>query len=76
MAAVHEFDQPAPEGLSQLPAVIGPVQQSLPLPSAAPQITGLARKLKLTHVTADGFPAFDLTSVLVPVVEGDFSRLC
>jgi hypothetical protein len=35
------------------------------LPSAAPQITRLARELKLSDVTADCFPAFDLTSVLV-----------
>jgi hypothetical protein len=50
---------------SQLPAIVGPVQQRLPLPSAAPQITRLARKLKLPHVTADCFPAFDLPNVLV-----------
>ena len=41
------------------------MHQHLPLPSAAPQITGLARKLKLTHVSANCFPVFDLPSVLV-----------
>jgi hypothetical protein len=41
------------------------MQERLPLPSAARQITRLARKLKLSDVTADCFPAFDLPSVLV-----------
>jgi hypothetical protein len=46
--------------LSQLAAVVGPVQRRLPLPSAAPDIAGLAGKLELTHMTADCLPAFDL----------------
>jgi hypothetical protein len=50
---------------SQLATVIGPVQQRLPLPPAAPDIARLTRKLKLTHMTADCLPAFDLPSVLV-----------
>jgi hypothetical protein len=53
------------EFFSQLAAVVGPVEQRLPLPPAAPEIAGLARKLKLTHMTADCLPAFDLPSVLV-----------
>ena len=39
------------------------MQERLPLPFVARQITRLARKLKLTNVTADCPPAFDLTSV-------------
>jgi hypothetical protein len=39
------------------------MQERLPLPSVAREITRLARKLKLADVTADCFPAFDLTSV-------------
>jgi hypothetical protein len=49
----------------QFPAVVGPMQERLPLPSAARQITRLARKLKLSDVTTDCFPAFDLPHVLV-----------
>jgi hypothetical protein len=33
------------------------MQERLSLPSATPQITGLAGKLKLVNVTADCFPA-------------------
>jgi len=47
----------------QFPAVVGPMQERLPLPSAARQITRLARKLKLSDVTPDCFPAFDLSNV-------------
>ena len=36
------------------------MQERLPLPSVAREITRLARKLKLADVTADCFPAFDL----------------
>jgi hypothetical protein len=49
----------------QLPAVVRPMQERLPLPSATRQITRLARKLELSDVTADCFPAFDLPNVLV-----------
>ena len=41
------------------------MQEGLPLPSAAPQIAGLACKLKLMDVSADCFPAFDLAIVFV-----------
>jgi len=51
--------------LSELAAIVGPVQQRLALPPAAPDIARLARQLKLTHMTADCLPAFDLPSVLV-----------
>src|SRR5450755_4086297 len=50
---------------SQLATVVGPVQQRLSLAPATPDIARLARKLKLTHMTADCRPAFDLPSVLV-----------
>jgi hypothetical protein len=49
----------------KFPAIVGPMQERLSLPSAARQITRLARKLKLSEVTADCFPAFDLPNVLV-----------
>ena len=41
------------------------MQERLPLPSAAPQIAGLACKPKLTDVTPDCVPTFDLTTVFV-----------
>lgn len=39
------------------------MQQSLPLPSAAEQVAGLAMFLQLPDVTADRFPALDLAPV-------------
>ena|SRR4249920_2851004 len=54
-----------PSFSSQFSAVVGPMQERLALPPATPQIAGLARKLKLTDVTADCLPTFDLTTVFV-----------
>ena len=50
---------------SNFSAVIGPVQQRLPLAAAAEQVAGLAMFLHLAHVPADRLPAFDLPPVFV-----------
>jgi len=41
------------------------MQERLPLSPATPQIAGLACELKLTDVTADCLPPFDLTTVFI-----------
>jgi len=41
------------------------MQQSLPLTFPAENISSLAIHLKLTHVSLDGLPAFDLSCILV-----------
>lgn len=48
-----------------LPAVVGPMQECLALPSTAKKIAWLAGVLKLLHVATHGFPAFDLARVLL-----------
>src|SRR5690242_316614 len=55
---------PPNETGSDCAAVIGPVQQRLPLSAAAEQVAGLAVFLNLADVTADRLPAPDLPAVL------------
>ncbi len=50
---------------SNLPTIVCPVQQSLPLPRAAKQITGLAVRFDLIDVAAKCLPALDLPFVFV-----------
>src|SRR5579863_1722575 len=50
---------------SNLPAVVGPVQQRLALPLAAGDVARLAMALHLADVPPDCLPAADLTRVLV-----------
>jgi hypothetical protein len=52
-------------GISEFPAVIGPMQQRLPLTLPAEKITRLAIHLQLTDVPADRGPAFHLPCVFV-----------
>src|SRR5258705_9601962 len=52
-------------GISNLAAVVRPVQQRLALALATHQVAGLAVLLDLPHVAADRFPAFDLAAILV-----------
>ena len=47
-----------------LPAVIRPVQQRLPLSRPAKQIAWLAVPFDLAHMPAHGFPSLDLPAVL------------
>src|SRR3954471_2403224 len=51
-------------GLSDQPAVIGPVQQRLALAGAAVEVATLAGPLELADVAAHGFPAPDLARVI------------
>jgi hypothetical protein len=48
---------------SNLPTIVCPVQQSLPLPRAAKRITGLAVHFDLIDVATKCLPALDLPSV-------------
>src|SRR5579863_4409233 len=54
----------APDGVSNFPAVIRPVQQSLALPLAAGDVARLAVPLHLADMAADRLPASDLARVL------------
>ena len=54
-----------PERSSNLPAVVGPVQQRLALPRPAGDVARLAMALKLAHVAAHGLPALDLPGILL-----------
>src|SRR4051812_7788548 len=49
--------------LSDLAAVISPMQERLPLPRAAGQVSRLAVPLDLPDMPADGFPSLDLPPV-------------
>ena len=49
---------------SDLPRIIRPVEQCLPLPGAAGQIAGAAVSLELGNVPPDGSPSFDLSFVV------------
>ena len=53
-------------GISEFPAVIGPMQQRLPLTLPAEKIARLAIHLQLTDVPADRGPALDLPCIFVP----------
>lgn len=50
---------------SNLPTIVCPVQQSLPLPRAAKRITGLAVHFYLIDVATKCLPALDLPSVFL-----------
>jgi len=50
---------------SELPAVIGPVEQGLPLTRAAEDVTGIAIGLYLRDVALHCFPTADLPPVFV-----------
>ena len=56
---------PPVAGISEFPAVIGPMQQRLPLTLPAEKIARLAIHLQLTDVPSDRGPAFDLPCVFV-----------
>src|SRR5690349_5109237 len=56
---------PGGRRLSNLAAVVRPMQQRLALASAAGEVAELAVALDLPHVTADRPPALDLSCVLV-----------
>ena len=49
---------------SDLSAIIGPVQEGLPLALAAGLITGFAVAFDLGHMAAHSVPAFDLSRIL------------
>jgi hypothetical protein len=55
----------SPTEISEFAAVIGPMQQGLPLTLAAEEISSLAVFLWLTDVAADRGPAFDLSCIFV-----------
>jgi hypothetical protein len=50
---------------SNLPTIVCPVQQSLPLPRAAKRVTGLAVRFDLIDVATKCLPALDLPSVFL-----------
>src|SRR6476620_7058849 len=56
-------DRSAFAAISDLAAVISPVQERLPLPRAAGQVTRLAVPLDLPDMPAYGFPSLDLPPV-------------
>jgi hypothetical protein len=55
-----------PAGISEFPAVVGPMQQRLPLALPAKKITLLAIHLQLTDVPSDRRPAVDLSCIFAP----------
>src|SRR5262245_44506895 len=61
------MQNPAP---SDLPAVIGPVQQRLPLPRPAERVADIAVGFHLLDVTSEGFPPIDLPRVVFHAATG------
>ena len=62
----QDFGADVRELTSKFPAVIGPMQQRLPLAFPAENIARLAIHLQLTDVPSDRGPAFDLPCIFVP----------
>src|SRR5215208_5305273 len=56
---------PPAAGISEFSAVIGPMQQRLPLTLPAEKIARLAIHLQLPYVPADRGPALDLSCIFV-----------